>query len=533
MSAKTTWKANRSAILAEIRALPGWQDYREANGIRSNNMSIGETQAACAALGYDLAGALTRFAIKSAGPGTGTGAEGPGLMAVDVEIEAMIAKGEEEGAEEAEGDAEGLAEASASASAEGAEGYEGRDAGDVLAEALAPASVHITPHLAHLLPQLLSPLAAAAVAGPRVIVRNVGHAAPGSPGVVDVRPVSRPAVWNTFGLRKGGQASPWRRALENPCNVCNYSQAPRVDHDYVWDPKVLAKLAACDSQGLYPWIYGPAGTGKTESIEQYAARLRRPFFRLALNRNSEPVDIVGQMVPSKGGDMRWADGMLLRAIRVPYAIVLIDEPSLLRPGSLAAFQTILDTRRLQVQATGEEIEVAQGVFVVAADNTAGAGDPTERYIDTAPMNAAFMSRFALKIPYDYLPAKQEAAMLSRRSGLPVSATTIMVDYAGLTRAKATAGELTMAVGTRELISWARAVKAGLPSAMVFDDAVINGAVPEDREMLIGLATTSLTTGHDAIDAIANGGQAPAPAAPAPAAPAPSPAGRTFADDQTL
>jgi cobaltochelatase CobS len=347
--------------------------------------------------------------------------------------------------------------------------------------------------------------------------------------VVNVR--TRQTVHAAFDItgKKLAGASKWRNALNSMVGVCDYADAPRIDPDYIWNPKALAFMSSCDLQGMNLWLYGPAGTGKTESVEQYAARLHRPFFRLAITRNTEEVDLKGQYMPAKGGGVEWSDGLLTRALRTPNAVILIDEPSLLRPGALAVFQTLLDTRRLRLM-TGESLEVAQGVFVCAADNTAGAGDDSGRYLETAPLNAAFMDRFALKLAYDYLPPAHEAIMVARRANVPLEAAKILVEYSGLTKSKARTAELTMAVTPRQLVGWARGVKAGLPSAEVFESAIINGAVAEDREVLLMLAATSLTSDHARIDGIVAGTWAP-PAPDAAPAPAPSAIAGAFPNDQ--
>jgi MoxR-like ATPase len=255
--------------------------------------------------------------------------------------------------------------------------------------------------------------------------------------------------------------------------------------------------------GLNAWIYGPAGVGKTAGVEQFAARLGRPFIRIAIDRTTEAADLIGQSVPAKGGGMRWEDGKLTRAFRIPQAVILIDEPSLLRSGTLATIQTALDHRALFL-VTGETVRAAPGVFIVAADNTAGCGDDSGRYVDTAPLNAAFMDRFALKTAMGFLTVSQETTMIAARAGVHASVARIMVEYANSTRVKADSGHLTMGVTPRRLVAWAKAVKAGLPSAKAWQSVIVTGAAPEDREALIALESTDLRGKHATIDGIARG-----------------------------
>jgi hypothetical protein len=276
-----------------------------------------------------------------------------------------------------------------------------------------------------------------------------------------------------------------------------------MDPDYAWVAESLSLLAACDVGGMSAWWYGPAGTGKTEGVAQYAAMLRRPFVRIAIDRTTEPADLIGQEVLAKGGGMKWSDGKLTRAFRIPHCVILIDEPTLLRSGTLAVLQTALDTKTIYTSC-GETVKAAHGIFIVACDNTAGMGDDTGRYVDTAPVNAAFLDRFGLRFEASYLTPSAEARMLAARTGIDRNVSKTMIDYATLTRQKSCAGELTMGVTPRRLLSWARAVKAGIPSARAFSSAVVQGCAPEDREILLMLEKQTLTSQHDTIDGITRG-----------------------------
>ena len=225
------------------------------------------------------------------------------------------------------------------------------------------------------------------------------------------------ACIDAFGIeQRAPRRSAYRYAFENVfVNVCDYAEAPAIDPAYVWNVEALAQLGAADVTGMNAWAFGHAGTGKTEGVRQYAARLGRPFVRIPIDRTTEPQEIIGQEMPRKGGGMEWRDGKLTRAFRVPHCVILIDEPTLLRSGSLAVFQTALDTREIHLP-TGEVVKAADGVFIVACDNTAGCGDDSGRYVDTAAVNVAFMDRFAFRVEFSFLPASSEIAHAGEPNG---------------------------------------------------------------------------------------------------------------------
>ena len=496
-------RAFRPVVLAHLKALSDWPKYMTDMGWngRSEGLKGAEIRAACEALSVDLEALRARFL---AAPAT-LDAAALENIATDERIETML---------------------HATAPAGEGAGFEGADVEETIAQALAEASPHMTPYLANMMPGLIRPLVEAAVRGPRTIVKTVtapsaigagNGAAQGAAAPVIVNVLRRSPLGRTFDLRRNEGGALWTHILQTTyVDVCDYADAPAVDPDYIWSPEVLAQLAAQDVSGLNAWLYGPAGVGKTDGVEQYAARLGRPFVRIAIERTTEPTELIGQMMLAKDGGMAWGDGKLTAAFRVPRCVILIDEPTLLRSGTLAVLQTALDKRRLWL-ASGEVVDAAPRVFIVAADNTNGCGDDSGRYVDTAPVNAAFLDRFAMRTEVSYLTASQETGMLSHRAGVHPAVARIMVDYANLTRASADSGKLTMGVTPRRLLAWARTVRVGVPSAKAFHSIVIAAAAPEDRATLEQLATTSLATGHDQIDGITRGKIDPNAPAPDPRA----------------
>ena len=312
-------------------------------------------------------------------------------------------------------------------------------------------------------------------------------------------------LWQAFGGRKSDAKEEHRHVWQNlMVDICDHSDPlNEIDLDYLWQPSLAAELAAQDAAGMNGWVYGVAGTGKTAGLSQYAARLGRPFVRIAIERTTEPAELIGQMVPSKTGGMTWEDGKLTRAFRIPRCVILIDEPSLLRSGTLSVISVALDHRKIYL-ATGEIVPAANGVFICACDNTNGTGDDTGRYVDTAALNAAFLDRFALKTELTFLTPAQETTMVARRVGISPHAVKPMVEYASLTRRDCDAGKLTMGVTTRRLLAWGHLVRIGITSKQAFEGVIVQGCAAEDKAALIMLAGQNLTSAHDTIDGIVRG-----------------------------
>jgi MoxR-like ATPase len=512
-TATTLNKAAREALKAALAAHPGWTDYRTgrytASGaaLHTGNATRDELLQACWTLSIDVLGIIAD--ANTTGP-----TDDLGPFATDPTMIPMV---------------QALTDATQG------EGFEGRSPADLTAEALAPIapmSAILAPSLYAALQDGVSALAAAAARGPRTIreVETVTVYADGSaPEPVEIIPAPKHLqdvrARALFGLQSDAGGETWRRILTD-VRVALYDGnggAPDTDPHYVWTPELAAAFAACAAQGSHLWLAGPAGTGKSEAARQFAALGSRHFVRIAINRTTEPADLLGQYLPKPGGGFMWRDGPLTRAFRIPGCVVLIDEPTFLRPGSLAVFQTALDFGEVHLNS-GEVVKKAANVLIVAADNTAGAGDDTGRYADTAAMSLALIDRFALMVSVDYLPEAREAALLRDRAGVPLPVARHMVGYANATRANFEGGKLTAGLTFRRLFAWASMARLGMPSRTAFTMAIVTPADPTDRETLRQLEATQ--GGHDRIDATLAGAswESTAPA------PAPSAVGAMFPDN---
>ena len=515
-------------MLAHLRQAQGWEQYYLAQGWRgkTNTLTRDEINAACAALNVDKRALWAEYKAGSGVSETAAIIAGEGDAAIGDARDAASSQseGKDMNVNEDPKAAAVIALASETPPATPSS-FEGASAEDVIAEALAPLSLHLTDYLRGHLASALAPIAAAAVRGPRVVTKTIRAPAFGdasAPTIVNVK--ERKTLRSLFGFkaREGGKA--YAHALDDTrVAICDYFDAPAIDPDYVWPVNFAVTLGIADATGQNAWFAGDAGVGKTEGIRQYAARCGRPFFRVPFNRTSEPMDLLGETGLVEGKSV-WKDRAFTRAFRTPYAVVLLDEPCLLRSGTLAFVQTALDTRILHLP-TGEDVECAEGVMFVVADNSLGVGDDSGRYVDVSAVNAAFLDRFAFREEIKFLDPDDEARMVANRSGLPLDAVKPMVAYASLTRENARSGKLTLGLTPRRLIAWSRAVNAGIASARAFEITVLNGTAPEDLETLRVLAETSIKSEHAAIDALARGLPVPAPA------PAPDAIGEIFSADE--
>jgi cobaltochelatase CobS len=505
----------RDFVKPRIKALPGWADYYHSQGWKGRTQALDRAELilAAEALGFDLFAAHTEWLALGSPAQSSLYAAKPSPAAMMASVNALTSviegKGLPEGFDAPGAELEAVLHTKPADDETAGEKYEGGDVDTVIGEILAPASPHMTPHLAAMMPDLIRDAVSAAVRGPRTVVKTIVQTVAGDGALVappmTVSTVKTVPLWQAFGGRRGDAGVEHRHVWQNlMVDICDHDDPlNQIDLDYLWQPSLAAELAAQDAAGMNGWVYGVAGVGKTLGLSQYAARLGRPFVRIAIERTTEPAELIGQMVPSKAGGMVWEDGKLTRAFRLPRCVILIDEPSLLRSGTLSVISVALDHRKIYL-ATGEVVPAANGVFICACDNTNGCGDDTGRYVDTAALNAAFLDRFACKTELSFLTPAQETSMVARRVGISNAAVKPMVDYATLTRKDCDAGKLTMGVTTRRLLAWANLVRIGITSKQAFEGVVIQGCAAEDKAALITLANANLASAHATIDGIVRG-----------------------------
>jgi AAA domain (dynein-related subfamily)/CbbQ/NirQ/NorQ C-terminal len=260
--------------------------------------------------------------------------------------------------------------------------------------------------------------------------------------------------------------------------------APELVADYVFDPRHLHQ-ALCALNDPLPdnvWLAGERGTGKTEFVNQIANRLGRRLFRINFDEAMERAEFIGGNTIEKG-NVVWKAGVLVQAIKHTGAIVLLDELGFARAQSLASLHAPTERsphRSIVIAETGERFPVASHVAFFCADNSNGYGDQSGNFAGVRDQNTAFIDRFSYTLEFDYLPQAEEVALISKRTGLQVDATEVLVKFANVAREKARAGILTQPPSLRQLFAWARAITKGVPVGLAFNSAIVK-KFPADCE----------------------------------------------------
>ena len=214
------------------------------------------------------------------------------------------------------------------------------------------------------------------------------------------------------------------------------NRIPVVDEYYV-DLGTQYKLAQAinakindfdNSIPIHIALKGHMGTGKDHDIEQFAAKLNYPYYRIPLSGEVRDVTLLGSVQlygDGKGGtESRWQDGELTRALRGP-AIVNLSELNAAGPEVLFALHSLLDRHRKLELPNGEVIELRNDTFIFGTMNPTSLRD----YAGTQSLNKAFADRWVIwEKPF---PNKEqlEAIFQKRYPNLQKQFTDLIINLA--------------------------------------------------------------------------------------------------------
>ncbi|MGI9584241.1 MAG: AAA family ATPase [Acidimicrobiia bacterium] len=145
---------------------------------------------------------------------------------------------------------------------------------------------------------------------------------------------------------------------------------------------------------LHLALRGHMGTGKDHDLEQFAARLKTPYYRIPLTGEVRDITLIGSVKlhgDGKGGtESRWEDGDITRALRGP-AIVNLSELNAAGAETLFALHGLLDRHRALELPTGEMVRLRDDVRVFGTLNPTDLRD----YAGTQTLNKAFADRWII------------------------------------------------------------------------------------------------------------------------------------------
>ena len=177
---------------------------------------------------------------------------------------------------------------------------------------------------------------------------------------------------------------------------------PTPDPYYI-DLGMLYRLAALeqvrrnhfDDTPLHLALRGHMGTGKDHDLEQFAAVLEIPHYRIPLTGEVRDITLIGSVKlhgDGQGGtESRWEDGDITRALRGP-ALINLSELNAAGAETLFALHGLLDRHQAVELPTGEMVRLRDDVRVFGTLN------PT----DSARLRRHADAQQGIRRPVDHL-----------------------------------------------------------------------------------------------------------------------------------
>ena len=187
-----------------------------------------------------------------------------------------------------------------------------------------------------------------------------------------------------------------------PDHAARSERIPKVDKNYVdlGTQYKLAKIIESKQKTfnneipIHIALKGHMGTGKDHDIEQLAAKLKYPYYRIPLSGEVRDVTLLGSVQLYGDGiggtDSKWQDGELTRALRGP-SFVNLSELNAAGPEVLFALHSLLDRHKKLELPNGEVIELRNDTYIFGTMNPTSLRD----YAGTQTLNKAFADRWVI------------------------------------------------------------------------------------------------------------------------------------------
>ena len=265
---------------------------------------------------------------------------------------------------------------------------------------------------------------------------------------------------------------------------------PDIDPDYLFDQHTTMAILAGFAYNRRVMVSGYHGTGKSTHIEQVAARLNWPCVRVNLDSHVSRIDLIGKdaIVLRDGKQVtEYREGLLPWCYQRPVALVL-DEYDAGRPDVMFVIQRVLEAEgKLTILDQNKVIPPNPFFRLFATANTVGLGDVTGLYHGTQQLNQAQLDRWNIIARLDYLDEGAEVEVVLSKVSFMGEAERgemllQMVRMANLTRAGFAAGDVSVVMSPRTVISWAQNYRVFGDLDFAFNTAFLNRCDEAERPL---------------------------------------------------
>lgn len=250
------------------------------------------------------------------------------------------------------------------------------------------------------------------------------------------------------------------RSYQSPAVLPTVEQnlVPNKDDTFVQFGNFKDVKQIIQSHLFYPtFITGLSGNGKTFSVEQACAQLKRELIRVNITIETDEDDLIGgfRLV---NGETAWHNGPVIEALERG-AILLLDEIDL-ASNKILCLQSVLEGKGVFLKKIGKFVKPADGFNVIATANTKGKGSDDGRFIGTNVLNEAFLERFPVTFEQSYpAPAIEQRILEGVALDLGIEDRNFckrLVDWGDIIRKTFYDGGIEEIISTRRLVHIIRA-----------------------------------------------------------------------------
>jgi len=223
-------------------------------------------------------------------------------------------------------------------------------------------------------------------------------------------------------------------------------------------------------------ITGQPGGGKTSLAIQFAAKYHRPIIVADFGVLQEPQQLfqTTRLIEQNGNvvtDTR--ESGFVRGIETPNCVVVMDELTRVEnERCLNPLMPILDGRKnAWIDDLRRRIHVADGVVFIATINEGS------MFCGISSLDAALRDRFR-EVFMDYMPARAEAEVLMKKTGVPEAIAFSLAEFAGIVRRTPA---ISRKISTRQMLHAAEAWGCGTALWQAVETALGNYSDPVWRQ----------------------------------------------------
>jgi len=246
----------------------------------------------------------------------------------------------------------------------------------------------------------------------RGLYKNPFHkTAAGAKSVTQAQPKAQPTVDTVEAVTRPLSVVSGPRIQSLVTDLESSNLVPKPYPNYIPFGNYHDLRSIIESGEFYPvFITGHSGNGKSMSIEQICAQVKRKFVCVSMTPDTDESDLLGNFV-LLDNQMVWRDGPVTVAARHG-AVLLIDEIDY-GAQNLSCLQRVLEGKPFLLKKKNEVVTPFAGFTVIATANTKGKGSEDGRYMFTNILNEAFLERFPITLEQDWAPEAVERKIVRK------------------------------------------------------------------------------------------------------------------------